>query len=130
VVDMKAIMISGRTLAQGASCESKMSKDFFQVVSVCYLSEADYKTLNLEEGKNVLIRNQFGQAIFSAHTDKGLPNGMIFIPMGPWANILIGPDTGGCGMPKFKGVEVEVSPTDSPILDIRALFKNIGGVVG
>ena len=130
MVDMKAIMISGRTLAQGASCESKMSKDFFQVASVCYLSEPDYKTLNLEEGKNVLIRNQFGQAIFSAHTDKGLPTGIIFIPMGPWANILIGPDTGGCGMPKFKGVEVEVSPTDSPILDIRALFKNIGGVVG
>ncbi|MDD1752582.1 MAG: molybdopterin dinucleotide-binding protein [Methanotrichaceae archaeon] len=129
VVDMKAIMISGRTLAQGASCESKMTKDFFQAASVCSLSEPDYKALDLGEGKNVQIVNQSGQAVFSARLDKGLPPGIIFIPMGPWANILIAPDTGGCGMPQYKGVEVELSPTDSPILDIRALFKNIGGMV-
>jgi len=129
VVDMKAIMISGRTLAQGASCESKMTNDFFQAASVCSLSEPDYKALDLDEGKNVLIGNQFGQAVFSARMDKGLPSGIIFIPMGPWANTLIGPDTGGCGTPQYKGVEVEVNPTDSPILDIRALFKNIGGMI-
>jgi formylmethanofuran dehydrogenase subunit D len=129
VVYMKAIMISGRTLAQGASCESKMTQDFFQAASVCSLSEPDYKALDLDVEKNVLIDNQFGQAVFSARMDKGLPSGIIFIPMGPWANILIGPDTGGCGMPQYKGVEVEVSPTASPILDIRTFFKNIGGVL-
>ena len=53
----------------------------------------------------------------------GLPNDMVFIPMGPWANILVGKDTGGCGTPQFKGLEVDVAATDSPVLDIRDLFK-------
>ncbi len=122
---MKAIMISGRTLAQGAGCECKMSTDFFNAVSVCSLSEDDYKNLGLTEGKNVLIKNGHGSTVFSARIDAGLPPGIIFIPMGPWANVLVGPDTGGCGTPQFKGVEVDVSETDLQVLDVRDLFRDM-----
>ncbi len=123
---MKAIMISGRTLAQGAGCECKMNPDFYKVVSVCSLSEEDYKSLGLTDGKNVLVKNEFGEAVFSARSDAGLPQGVIFIPMGPWANVLVGPDTGGCGTPQYKGVSVEVEATDSPVLEVRELFRNVG----
>jgi formylmethanofuran dehydrogenase subunit D len=123
---LKAIMISGRTLAQGAGCECKMNPDFYKVVSVCSLSEKDYKSLGLADGKNVLVRNEFGEAVFSARIDAGLPPGVIFIPMGPWANVLVGPDTGGCGTPQYKGVAVDVEPTDSPVLEVRELFRNVG----
>lgn len=123
---MKAVMISGRTLAQGASCECKMSEDFFKAVSTCSLSEKDYSSLGLIEGRNVLIKNEFGQAVLSARVDAGLPAGMIFIPMGPWANVFVGPDTGGCGTPQYKGVEVDVVATDEPVLTERELFRNIG----
>jgi formylmethanofuran dehydrogenase subunit D len=75
-----------------------------------------------------LIRSRFGQTVLSARMDSGLPEGIIFIPMGPWANVLVGPDTGGCGMPQYKGVEVEVEATDSKVLDIRALFSDIGRI--
>ena len=122
---MKAIMISGRTLAQGAGCECKMSTDFFKAVSVCSLSEDDYKNLGLADKKNVLIKNEHGFAVFSARIDAGLPPGIIFIPMGPWANMLVGSDTGGCGTPQFKGVEVDISATDLPVLDVRDLFRDI-----
>ncbi|MCJ7443906.1 MAG: molybdopterin dinucleotide-binding protein [Methanotrichaceae archaeon] len=128
VVITKAIMISGRTLAQGAGCESKMTQEYFQAVSICSFSEADYKSLVQAEEKNVLIRSRFGQAVLSARMDSGLPEGIIFIPMGPWANVLVGPDTGGCGMPQYKGVEVEVEATASKVLDIRALFSDIGRI--
>jgi formylmethanofuran dehydrogenase subunit D len=50
---------------------------------------------------------------------------MVFIPMGPWANSLVGPDTGGCGTPQFKGVEVVIEPTDAPVLQIRELFRDL-----
>lgn len=119
-------MISGRTLAQGVNCESKMSPDFLKAVSLCHLSKEDYDSLSLSEGKNVLLKNEFGETVLSPRVDAGLREGMVFIPMGPWANILIGPDTGGCGTPQFKGVEIEVEATDSPVLDIRDLFRNIG----
>ncbi len=123
--DLKAVMISGRTLAQGAGCECKMSEDFFKAVSVCSLSEKDYSSLGLSEGRNVLVRNEFGQTVLSARVDAGLPQGMVFIPMGPWANVFVGPDTGGCGTPQYKGVEVDVEPTDEPVLSERELFRSV-----
>lgn len=127
---MKAIMISGRTLAQGANCESKMSEDFLKAVSVCHLSNVDYNSLGLTQGMNVLLKNEFGEIVLSPRMDAGLPREMVFIPMGPWANILVGPDTGGCGTPQFKGVKVEIVATDKPVQDLRDLFLNMGGAQG
>ena len=120
---MLATMISGRTLAQGAGCEDKMSPDFFKAVAICHLSEKDFKSMQLAEGRNVLLRNEFGQVVLAARPDAGLPEGMVFIPMGPWANVLVGKETGGCGTPHFKGLAVEVAATDSPVLNIRELFS-------
>lgn len=127
---MKAIMISGRTLAQGANCESKMSPDFLKAVSVCHLSNEDYSSLGLSGGKNVLLKNEFGEIVLSPRMDAGLPREMVFIPIGPWANVLVGPDTGGCGTPQFKGVKIEVVATDAPVQDLRDLFLNMGGAQG
>lgn len=125
---MKAIMISGRTLAQGAGCEAKMAPEFGREVSSCSLSEEDYRNLGLSGDGNVLVSNEHGKAVMRARRDDGLPQGLVFIPMGPWANALVGPDTGGCGMPKYKGVFVEVEPTDKVISGIRALFAGIRGL--
>lgn len=121
-----ATMISGRTLAQGAGCESKMSPEFFKAVAICHLSEKDFKSLELSEGKNVQITNEFGQVVLTAKMDAGLPDSLVFIPMGPWANIIVGKDTGGCGTPHFKGLEVEVAATNLPVLNIRELFSGMG----
>ncbi|MFZ3147895.1 MAG: molybdopterin dinucleotide binding domain-containing protein [Methanothrix sp.] len=123
---MLATMISGRTLAQGAGCESKMSPEFFKAVAICHLSEKDFKSLELSEGKNVQITNEFGQVVLTAKMDAGLPDSLVFIPMGPWANIIVGKDTGGCGTPHFKGLEVEVAATNLPVLNIRELFSGMG----
>jgi formylmethanofuran dehydrogenase subunit D len=119
-------MISGRTLAQGAGCESKMSPDFLKAVAICHLSEKDFKSLELSDGKNVLLKNEFGQVVLTAKADAGLPDSMVFLPMGPWANILVGKETGGCGTPHFKGLEVEVAATNLPVLNIRELFSDMG----
>jgi len=123
-----AIMISGRTLAQGAGCESKMSPDFFKAVSICHLSENDFKSLGLSEGRNVLIKNNYGQVVLTAKMDSGLPDSMVFIPMGPWANAIVGMETGGCGTPHFKGLEVDVAATDSPVLNIHELISGMAGI--
>ena len=118
-------MISGRTLAQGATCESKMSSEFFRATSACSISAEDYRSIGLSDGKNVLITSAFGQAVLSFQIDPGLPQGLVFIPMGPWANMLVGPDTGGCGTPQFKGVETEVEATSKPVLQLRELFMDL-----
>jgi len=102
-----------------------MSTDFLNAVGVCHLSEENYRLLDLCEGKNVLLKNEFGEAVLAPKMDAGLPNDLVFIPMGPWANMLVGKDTGGCGTPQFKGLEVDVSATDSPVLGTRDLFKSL-----
>ena len=81
--------------------------------------------LNLCEGKNVLLKNEFGEAVLTPKMDSGLPNDMVFIPMGPWANILVGKDTGGCGTPQFKGLEVDVAATDSPVISYSRPLQTI-----
>lgn len=122
---MKAIMISGRTLAQGATCESKMSPEFFKATSSLSLSEEDFGSLGLAEGKNVQVSNEFGRVVASARPDKGLPKGLVFMPMGPYANAVIGADTAGSGTPQFKGVEVEIEPTDMPVQGVREMFRGM-----
>ena len=123
---MLATMISGRTLAQGAGCENKMSPDFFKSVAICHLSEKDFRSLGLSDGKNVLLKNEFGQVVLTAKADAGLPESMVFLPMGPWANVIVGKDTEGCGTPHFKGLKVEVAATNLPVLNIRELFSDMG----
>lgn len=118
-------MITGRTLAQGASCESKMSPDFFRAASVCHISREDYAALGLVEGRNVLLSSENGRVVLSPLIDEGLRRGMVFVPMGPWANALVGPDTGGCGTPHFKGLQVEVEATGSPVPAVRELFSDL-----
>jgi formylmethanofuran dehydrogenase subunit D len=102
-----------------------MSREFFKATSVCSVSEKDYNSLGITQGKNVLVTSLFGQAVLSARADSGLPPGMTFVPMGPWANALVGPDTGGCGTPQFKGVEVNIEATDDSVLEIRELFRDM-----
>ncbi|NYT02107.1 MAG: molybdopterin dinucleotide-binding protein [Methanosarcinales archaeon] len=119
-------MISGRTLGQGACCEAKMSPVFPKEVAFCSISEEDFRTLELPDDGNVVVTSDFGHTVLKARKDDGLPSGLVFIPMGPWANALVGPDTGGCGMPQFKGLQVEVAPTGERVLEVRELFAGLG----
>jgi len=126
VVSVKAIMISGRTLGQGAACEAKMSPDYFREASSCSLSQADLRGLGISPGENLEVTSEHGSVILAPQEDQGLDPGIIFIPMGPWANCLVGPDTSGCGTPQYKGVHVEVKVTTFPVLAIRELFGRFG----
>jgi len=103
-----------------------MSPDFLKAVSLCHLAKDDWDALELGDGKRVLLKNEFGQVVLAPKVDAGLRPGIIFIPMGPWANALVGPDTGGCGTPQFKGAEVEIEATDASVLEIRDLFRDLG----
>ena len=112
-------MISGRTLAQGVACESKMSPEFFRA-NLCPLCLRRERSLCLSEGKNWPIASDFGRRFYlptriQAHQWDGLH------PYGLWANVPPAAET-----PSFKCVEVNIEATDSPILGIKELFRDIG----
>lgn len=53
----------------------------------------------------------YGSVRVKTCADMGLPEDVVFMPMGPTVNLLVGSETEGTGMPSFKGLKVEVSVT-------------------
>lgn len=121
---LEVVVITGRTLDQGATVEEKLTEEYFKAVNYAELNEEDYAALGLQEGDRVKVKTEFGEVVVFAK--KGdLPRGVIFIPMGPYANMVIDPSTDGTGMPQFKGVKGMVEKTDERVLTIRELLEAI-----
>ena len=118
-IDVK--LISGRSIEQGIQIENKMSREYFDVAAVCELNEKDMSKLGIKDEAHILIKSKFGEVVVRAKTDNRNPSGIAFIPMGPWANAVIDSNTGGCGTPQFKGVDVEVTLTFDSVSPIKEL---------
>ncbi|MFQ6129477.1 MAG: molybdopterin dinucleotide binding domain-containing protein [Candidatus Hadarchaeaceae archaeon] len=122
---MKVILINGRTTKQGASLEmGKTSEEYSNDVAVIMMNESDMKKISVKEGEHVEVRTKFGSAVVRC-IESRIDRGIAFMPYGPWANILIGGDTQGTGMPDYKGVEAKISATDKDILTIENAIKRI-----
>ena len=122
---MKAILNTGRTVWQGQAIESgKDLKMYIDYAGICNMEQSQLDKLGIKEGDNVEIISEWGDVVLKAVKAKeALPEGMIYVPMGPWANRIVRPDTDSTAMPSFKNVPVEVSATDKPVLDMPTLMK-------
>lgn len=101
-------LISGRTRAQADGLHKGAgSQDHIKATSFVEIGQEDMNRLGITVGQLVLIRSDSGTVEARVHS-ANLPPGLIFIPMGPTANRLVGTETFGTGMPSFKGESVEV----------------------
>ena len=116
-------LISGRTAVQGQNLDSKLSDEYFTEAARCDLNSADMQKLGVAKDDTVKITTQYGQVVVRADQDDGLQEGMVFVPMGPWANAVVSGDTHGAGMPSFKGIEATVQKTTEPILPVPKLMR-------
>lgn len=115
-------MITGRSVAQGRAKEKgKKTSEYIDSVTICEFDPKDLKALGVGPGENVRISTAHGRVVLKAAESKQTPHeGIIFIPYGAWANILISPETDGTGMPSFKGIPAEVtSAPDSKVTEIK-----------
>jgi formylmethanofuran dehydrogenase subunit D len=125
---LKVTLLTGRTIEQGAGKErGKSSKDYVESVSVCFMDPEDMKKLGIKEGVNVQVSTAFGTVVVKAKKSLRAPHlGVIFIPYGPWANVVVDPETHGIGMPSFKGIPATVEPApDKPVLGLEELLKAV-----
>ena len=123
---LKVTLLTGRTINQGVSKEKgKTSEDYEQNVAICMLDPNDMKELGIEENTPVKVSTEFNSIVVKAVKSKRPPHSrIIFIPYGPWASIIVNPQTNGTGMPSFKGIPAEVEPTPNErILSLKALVK-------
>jgi formylmethanofuran dehydrogenase subunit D len=109
-VEKKMVLITGRTRAQAAGLhKGGGSPEHMQATSYADMSGDALHEMGLEPGGLVLVESEAGSIKLPVR-QADMPDSLIFIPMGPSANILVGPDTYGTGMPSSKGVTVKVRP--------------------
>jgi len=124
-VGVAALLTSGRTLKQGRGMElGKMRKEYFDEVSVCEMDSTSLKVLGISEGDTVLVESTYGEVIVKSRLDKRAEPGVVFIPCGPYANMVTGSDTEESGMPNFKNIPVVVySAKGAKVLTVKQLLK-------
>ena len=103
-------LITGRTAEQGRALhEDKDSEAYYRAMTLVEMNVEDMNRLRIEEGQVIRVRTAAGQVEVPAYAGE-LPSMLLFIPMGPVANVLVGTDTESTGMPPFKGLMAEVEP--------------------
>lgn len=123
---LKVILITGRTISQGTTREGKKKlREYVESTAICELDPEDLGKLGIKEGDTIRIKTNYGTVVVRAKVSTQAPHlGIVFIPLGPWANEVIGSDTDSIGMPSFKSIpaEIEAAPNET-ILDALTLIK-------
>jgi formylmethanofuran dehydrogenase subunit D len=109
-INRKFVLVTGRSPKQTKGMHAGKTGSFYKdAVSEASLHPDILAALGVEEGGRLCLKTKTGEAVFVAKADPGLPENLIFVPMGPVVNAIVPADTAGCGMPSFKGIEVEVT---------------------
>jgi formylmethanofuran dehydrogenase subunit D len=123
---LRVTLLTGRTIEQGVAKErGKASKEYMESVSVCYMDPEDLKKFGIKEKTNVQVSTDYGSVVVKALKSLRAPHpNVIFIPYGPWANVVVNPETHGIGMPSLKGIPAELKPApDKPVSSLGELLK-------
>ncbi|MDV0443694.1 formylmethanofuran dehydrogenase subunit B [Methanorbis rubei] len=124
---MKLLMSSGRTPEQGAQLYYKDSESYSRETSYCFLNPMDAMEIGVEDGEHVLIESTAGKTVFSVRESPETPEGVAYLPCGPYANFILHEFTHSTGAPDFKGVPVEVTQTELPLQSAWDLMEELGG---
>ncbi|AEF96027.1 tungsten-dependent formylmethanofuran dehydrogenase subunit FwdD [Methanotorris igneus] len=122
----KFYLNTGRTIWQGEAIEAGKNLDLYvKAAAVCYINEDEMKDLGLKEGDKIKVKSEYGEVVvFAKKAREPMPKGMVYIPMGPWANKIVCPETDSTAMPSLKGpVLVEIEKTDEEFLDMPKLMR-------
>jgi len=130
VATIQVNLISGRSIQQGVAIEGGKEKPAYRTAAgIIELDPSDLKKLGAWKSTNVRVTSDYGNVVVKAiETTQGPHPGLAFIPMGPWANTIINPNTYSTGMPTFKGtpVKVDVAINEPVLLGIELVQKSCG----
>ena len=123
---LQVVLLTGRTIEQGVGKEQgKTSTGYTESVSVCYMDPEDLDKLGIKEKTNIFVSTDYGSVIVKALKSlRGPHPGVIFIPYGPWANVVVDPGTHEIGMPSFKGIPASIKPASGKsVLALKELLR-------
>jgi formylmethanofuran dehydrogenase subunit D len=118
------ILNTGSTAFQGAVIKGgrKFTDEYTKEAAYCDINPEDFAEL----GKPwfVKVTNEYGDSVIlrALKTDRQ-QKGEIFIPRGPWANIVVTTETESTGSPAYKNLKVQIEKASGPVLEPVALMK-------
>lgn len=123
------LLVTGRTIYQGVGKEyGKLSKEYFESVSICEMDPEDMKELDIRENQNIKVTTDFGSVVVKAVESLRAPHHKIaYIPYGPWASLVVNPRTHGTGMPSLKGIPAVIESSSEEVLELSELLEKYYG---
>jgi formylmethanofuran dehydrogenase subunit D len=124
---LSVILTTGRTIDQGISLiGTKVSRKAKDATAVCFLDPSDMKKLSLQENDRIKVTTDVGSIVVKARTSGEAPHkGIIFMPLGMYANWITPPGNAGIGVPQFKGIKATITPTNEKIPEINELIDEL-----
>ena len=117
--EMDIIINTGTSIIQ-AFYEKKgstLKDEYRQSTAVAFMDPRDMKKLSLKPRDKINVTSKWGSVTIYADKSHDAPHeGMIFIPRGPWANIVISPETYCCNKYKY----------NTKTLGQKPVYKKIG----
>lgn len=102
---------------------STLKNDYRQVAAVVYMDPRDMEKLSIKSGDSVDVKTKWGRVTLYAKKSHDAPHEkMIFIPRGPWSNIVVSPETYCCSVPTYKGIPGKISKSDKDVLLVKELI--------
>ncbi len=124
-VKLKLVLNTGSSMKQGKVMRSdkKLSDDYQKSAAICMLHPSNLNKLGIKENDNVKLKTSEGSIVLKAVASKSCPEDSVFVPKGPWVNLVIGTKTQQTGSPPYKGMEVEVEATSDKIPSIGEILQ-------
>ncbi len=94
-----------------------------QLAAVVWLSPDDLKSLGVNIGKPVELRNAAGSVVVQAKSDSNNESGMGYMPFSLYSLSLTSYDPAKASFPDFKRIEVKVLPTEQSITPISEIQR-------
>lgn len=124
--EMNIIINTGTSIIQ-AYYEKKgstLKDEYRQATAVAFMDPRDMEKLSLKPRDKINVKSEWGEVTIYVDKSHDAPHeGMIFIPKGPWANIVISPETYCCNIPTFKGVPATIRKTGDEVLLVADLMR-------
>ncbi|NLV27560.1 MAG: molybdopterin dinucleotide-binding protein [Methanomicrobiales archaeon] len=125
---MKIRINSGRTVIQGSHVDQKNSPEYFRETSTIRLNPVDMMEIGIDDGERIKARTDNLSIVLRALSDDSIKRGTGFLPLGPYANFLVGGNTHSTGMPDFKEADADIEATVDTITTVGELMQQLGGV--
>lgn len=126
--ELKVSLLTGRTIDQGKGKEmGKLSQEYLESVIICLMDPDDLKSLRVKENTNIKVTTDFGSVVLKAVKSGTAPHSKVaFIPYGPWASLVMNPETHGTGMPSLKGIPAKIEPApNEKVLSLQDLLNQL-----